>query len=229
MKNIIKLGMLAVVATVSAHATSVTVGFGGSTLSPLPFSVNNSSGPGVVTLRGYLWDTSVPEWDVRRLQQDANGVGVASQAGLNQAVEGTYREFIAIDFAATATGNVSLNSLVLNYPTYIQGTTQPGLPYFKYAWVSTLMTDTASTPDGDTFTSGWNTAATNITGTAHTFTNLGTGRYLVLGAVNGTLNSTNYFQVQSLTYTSVPDGASTLALMGAALATLGFAARRRKL
>jgi MYXO-CTERM domain-containing protein len=29
-------------------------------------------------------------------------------------------------------------------------------------------------------------------------------------------------------YTSVPDGASTLALMGAAVATLGLAARRRK-
>jgi MYXO-CTERM domain-containing protein len=34
--------------------------------------------------------------------------------------------------------------------------------------------------------------------------------------------------VTGLTYTSVPDGASTLALMGAAVATLGLAARRRK-
>lgn len=227
MKNIIKLGMLAALATVSAYAN--TVGFGGTAYTaPLPFSITNSSGTGTITLRGYIWDPNGPEWDVRRLQQDGFGVGVVAQGGINNSVEGTYREFVAIDFAATATGSVSLDSLVLNYPTYAPPTVQPGTPYFKYAWVNSLPLDTAATPDGDTFTSNWNTAATNISGTAFTFSNLGTGRYLMLGAVNGTLNSTNYFQVQSLTYTSVPDGASTLALMGAALATLGFAARRRK-
>lgn len=227
MKNIIKLGMLAALATVSAYAN--TVGFGGTAYTaPLPYSITNSSGTGTITLRGYIWDPNGPEWDVRRLQQDANGVGVVAQGGLNEAVEGTYREFVAIDFSSTLTGTVSLDTLVLNYPTYNPPTVQPGTPYFKYAWVNTLPVDAAGTPNGDTFTSNWNTAATNITGTAFTFSTLGTGKYLMLGAVNGSLNSTNYFQVQSLSYTSVPDGASTLALMGAALATLGFTARRRK-
>jgi hypothetical protein len=70
------------------------------------------------------------------------------------------------------------------------------------------------------------------TGATNTFSSFGpipsSGRYLLLGATNHNAGPESTFYVRTITYTTVPDGASTLALMGAAIATLGLAARRRK-
>lgn len=228
MKNIIKLGMLAALATVSVHATTVSF--------TTPQGSTASISNGGVSLTGYIWDDPNTTWITRTVASDGTGVGVVGFAGLTTSTEGTWVEFILLDFGGTATGNVKVDSLVLNYPTNNPGTSTPQNPYFKYAWVSGV-------PSGPTPNAGDDPYTTNIgvftnyvtlgtnggTDDLFTFSSVpGTGRYLLLGAINGSLNSTNYFQVNSVSYTSVPEGASTLALMGAALATLGFTTRRRK-
>jgi hypothetical protein len=134
-----------------------------------------------------------------------------------------------LDFAATATGTVKIDTLSLYFAN------NPSPTYFYYEWLTAVPSgvpasayptlanaqDSSSQMTDNTFTGAtpgiltWSSVS-------------GSGRYLLIGAVNGSLSTSNYFQVNSVTYTSVPDGASTLALMGAAVATLGLAARRRK-
>jgi hypothetical protein len=225
MKNIIKLGMLAALANVSAHA--VQVDFFGSTAGPnttmLAANVTDVSAKGYVYYSPGFMGT---QWLTADLYRNSVGTGVGGVGGNPNLVEGTGQEYILIDFASTVTGTVKVDTLVLDFQN------NPTSPYFKYVWTSTLPGGAVGFPNPDptTFTNyAGGVSDPSLSGTTYTFSNVsGSGRYLLIGGINGTVTTTHYFQLQSLTYTSVPDGASTLALMGAALATLGFAGRRRK-
>jgi len=106
--------------------------------------------------------------------------------------------------------------------------------YFTYAWVNSPPTPGTTLPSVPlTAVSQTPTPGAYTTAGSYTFdfsTGYGSGRYLLLGSTDHDPNSPteSNFRVQSVTYTSVPDGASTLALMGAAIATLGLASRRRR-
>jgi hypothetical protein len=205
--------MLAALAGVSASAT--TVSFTGSTASG---ALTQTVAP--VTLTGYIRAT-VPSvnWTQQFVTLDSTlGAGVQSTFGDPNRTEGTWGEYIVLDFGATATGNVSINNLVLNFAN------TPGAPNFRYQWISALPSGANPTLSLTDVNSGSGTPPGDLTYSSFT----GSGRYFMIGAVNGTLSSANMFSVKSVDYTSVPDGASTLALMGAAVATLGFAARRRR-
>ena len=228
MKKFIQLGLLAALAGGSVHGNTVSFTNGTTTAAGGVSSL--VSNPAGVTVTGYFSNSGTTAWYGASVAQDSLGLGTVGISGLDTSLEGTWHEFLLLDFGATATGSVQINSLVLNYPSNNGTTITPQSPYFKYAWVSGV--PTPGNPSAGGITS-WTTAGTNatpLTSDLYTFSSLpGRGRYLLIGAVNGSLSTSNYFQLNSLTYTSVPDGASTLALMGAALATLGFAARRRKL
>ncbi len=211
MKKLIQLGLLAVLAGASLHGT--TVSFTGSN-SGAPSITPTGSG---ITVTGHF---TTFQWNNGQVTQDGTGIGVYSQ-NANYTVEGEYKEYLVLDFGGTLTGAVRVDSLVLNFPN-----TETS-PYFQYAWISALPTGT--TPALTGATTNWINAGSVVSGDLRSFGPLnGTGRYLLLGAINGSQSTTNLFQLNAVTYTSVPDGASTVALMGAALATLGFAVRRRK-
>jgi hypothetical protein len=204
---------LAALAGVSASAT--TVSFTGSTVSGALTQTVSS-----VTLTGYIRDT-IPSvnWGQRFVTLDSSlGAGVQSTFGDPNRTEGTWGEYIVLDFGATATGTVKIDSLVLNFPN------TPGTPNFRYQWISALPSGALPTLGLTDVNSGSGSTPGDVTYSSFT----GSGRYFMIGAVNGTLSSSNMFSVKTVNYTSVPDGASTLALMGAAVATLGFAARRRR-
>jgi hypothetical protein len=241
MKNIIKLGMLAALANVSVHA--VNVDFAGAT-TPVT-NPDSSMTVSSIVVSGYVWTnrastSPLSNWTPQDVFH-TNGTGIGVYDGLAASdayVDGTQREHLLIDFGATATSNVQVQTLTLYYAN------TPIAPYFRYAWLSsapntgsrTLLSAgppasyANSTPHYINDTAGFSTPVPSISGNLYTFGTpiSGQGRYLLIGAVNGSLSTSNYFALNSLTYTSVPDGASTLALMGAALATLGFAGRRRK-
>jgi hypothetical protein len=223
MKKLIQLGLLAALAGGSVHGTTVSFTGSGSAVSSF---TPTASG---VTATGYFYNSGGSTWVSTNVLSDSLGTGVAGVAGLNNVVEGTWQEYILLDFGGTLTGNVQVNTLVLNYPTndpQANPVIAPQAPYFKYTWLSAA--PSGGTPSTSALTD-WNTAGSNTSNDLYSFSNIPlSGRYLLLGAVNGSLSTSNYFQVNSITYTSVPDGASTVALMGAALATLGFAVRRRK-
>ena len=216
MKKLIQLGMLSALVCVSAQATTVTWS--------TPTSSTNSitgtgSGSDSIAATGYvLFNGNYSQFSV---QSDPNGVGVDSSNGgvLTQGqnsstVDGQYAEYVVFNFSNTLTGNVAVSSIVMNF------TGSATSPYFRYAWSATAPTTQIS---DNSFTQVTSTS-TNSTSNPYTFSALaGSGRYLVINPI-----SPNSLQVSSITYASVPDGASTLALMGAALATLGFAGRRRK-
>jgi hypothetical protein len=226
MKKFIQLGLLAALAGGSIHGA--TVNFTGSGSAVSSFTPTASG----VTVTGYFYNAGGSSWVSTNVQSDSTGTGVAGIAGLANAVEGTWQEYLLLDFGGTLTGTVQIDTLVLNYPTNdptANPVIAPQSPFFKYAWISAA--PSGATPSTGSLTN-WTTAGVAPTAPSdlYTFSTIpASGRYLLLGAVNGSLSTSNYFQLNSLTYTSVPDGASTLALMGAALATLGFAARRRKL
>jgi hypothetical protein len=206
--------MLAALAGVSASAT--TVSFTGSTAAG---ALTQTVAP--VTLTGYIRST-VPtvNWNQQFVTLDSTlGAAVQSTFGDPNRTEGTWGEYIVLDFGATASGTVKIDNLVLNFAN------SPGSPNFRYQWISAL-------PSGANPTLGLTDVNSASSGTPPgdlTYSSIsGSGRYFLIGAVNGTLSSANMFSVKSVDYTSVPDGASTLALMGAAVATLGFAARRRR-
>jgi hypothetical protein len=211
MKSLIQLGLLAALACGSAYGN------------PVSFTGTNA-GASSITASGLVvkgfYTTGVNNWNATDVTQDSLGIGVYSQ-NANFVVEGEYKEYLTIDFGATATGTVTVNSLVLNFPN-----TETS-PYFKYAWISALPAGTSPSLTG--LTTNWTTPGTPGTGDLVSFGPLaGQGRYLLIGAINGSQSTTNVFALNGVAYTSVPDGASTLALMGAAVATLGLAARRRK-
>jgi hypothetical protein len=211
MKKLIQLGLLAALAGGSAYGT--TVSFTGS--SPAASTITASG----LVVRGHF-TTGSNTWVAADVTQNSLGLGAYSQNN-NTIVEGEYKEYLTIDFGATATGVVMVNSLVLNFPN-----TETS-PYFQYGWISALPSGTLPSLTG--LTTNWIDAGTPTTGNLVSFGPLtGQGRYLLIGAINGSQSTTNVFALNSVTYTSVPDGASTLALMGAAVATLGLAARRRK-
>lgn len=218
MKHVKMLLTLAALAGVSVNAT--TVSFTGSS------TANTITGNDSATIaRGYVYNSAAvspsPNWTQVQVGQDAGGVGVESGNGGNSAyeVEGTWKEYITFDFSGTLSGQVRVDSIVLNFPN-----TPTGPTYFTYEWISALPSGSSPSVPG-TFTSVTSGIATG----SNTYSSIaGQGRYLILGAVNGSQSTTNMFSVTSINYTSVPDGASTLALMGAAFATLGFVARRRR-
>jgi hypothetical protein len=210
---------LAALAGASVNATVVSF-TGGSASTAATFTGSDSLT--VATAYTYNSVAITNKWSQVLVGQDADGVGVESgnNGGSAYEVEGVWKEYIAFDFSATATGAVSVSSIVLNFPN-----TPSGPSYFTYQWISALpLGNTPSVPG--TFT----TVTSGISGSgSQNYTGItGQGRYLILGAINGSLNTSNMFAVTSITYSAVPDGASTLALMGAAVATLGLAARRRR-
>jgi hypothetical protein len=221
MKKLIQLGLLAALAGGSVHA--VTVNFDTS-LTPTSNNVTVTGSDGLVVARAYTHtDGAITPWAQVFVGQDLGGVG-ANGGGSAYEVEGTWKEYVVFDFAATVTGQVKVDSILLNFPNTPQGPT-----YFTYQWITTLPSGSSPSVPG-TFASYQNGGAGGVTGTgAMTLSDItGQGKYLILGAINGSFSTSNMFSVQTINYTSVPDGASTLALMGAAVATLGLAARRRK-
>ena len=215
MKHVKLLLTLAALAGVTASAT--TVSFTGTTAAG---ALTQTVAP--VTLTGYIRAT-VPavNWSQQFVSLDSTlGAGVMSTFGDPNRTEGTWGEYIVVDFGSTATGSVRIDNIVLNFPN------TPGDPNFRYQWISALPAGAnpslsltpVNTADGTGSTPGDRTYSSIS----------GSGRYFLIGAVNGTLSSSNMFSIKSLDYTSVPDGASTLALMGAAVATLGLVARRRR-
>ncbi len=208
--------MLAALAGSTVHAVPVSASFTGSSgpSNSITSTTGNVVATGYISLGGGSWmgPTNI------QVSQGANGVGVhsfGSQTGT--LVEGTFAEHILLDFTGTATGSVSIDSIGLYFPN------TPASPFFTYQWLSALPTTGA--PNYPLAS----TVSTGIISGANTFTGItGSGRYLFLGGVPLNSSTANYFSVTNVSYNSVPDGASTLALMGAALATLGFAARRRR-
>ncbi len=219
MKQVKILLTLAALAGVSVNAT--TVSFTGTNPGAATVTGNDTH----TVARGYVYNSAAvspsPNWTQVQVGQDSGGVGVESGNGGNSAyeVEGTWKEYVTFDFSGTLTGQVRVDSIVLNFPN-----TPTGPTYFTYEWISALPSGSSPSVPG-TFTSVTSGIATG----SNTYSSIaGQGRYLILGAVNGSQSTTNMFSVTSINYTSVPDGASTLALMGAAFATLGFVARRRR-
>lgn len=211
--------LLAALAGSSAYAVpaSTTATFTGSASSQASITGSDTftSAKGFVNFGG-TWAAA----PLITVSQNANGVGVNSQAGNPTLVEGTYQEFILLDFSGTATGQVQVTNLEMYFPN------NPGSPFFTYQWVSAIPVPFGTTP---TVPGSFVNATSGISSGLNNFTGIsGQGKYLMLGAINGTSGTTNYFAIKSVTYTSVPDGASTLALMGAAVATLGLVARRRR-
>lgn len=218
MKQVKILLTLAALAGVSVNAT--TVSFTGTNAGAATVTGDDT----VTVATAYVYNSVAVsnKWSQVLVGQDADGVGVESGnvGGSAFEVEGVWKEYIAFDFSGTATGTVAVSSIVLNFPN------TPTSPFFTYQWISALPSGNTPSVPGT-----FNTVTSGISGTgAQTYTGIaGSGTYLILGAINGSLNTSNMFSVTSITYTSVPDGASTLALMGAAVATLGLAARRRRL
>ena len=222
MKPVKILLMLAALAGVSAHAVTASSFNGGPTPSGGTGTALTGSDGLVKAHAAYNSSGIWIGMPIAKIGQDSDGVGVVSNAGSDAEVEGSYREYIVLDFSGTATGSVAVTAVELNFPV------TPQNPYFVYQWVSAVPTTGATSPSvPGSFVSV--TTPLNVTSGLTSFTSIaGSGTYLMLGAINGSFSTTNYFSVKSVSYTSVPDGASTLALMGAAIATLGFAARRRR-
>jgi hypothetical protein len=221
MKKILTLGLLAALGGVSLRATTVTYN---TTVSSAPSNTN-----GGIVATGYYYETVSPyAWLSGTVVVNSNfGIGVLSGSNTNQRVQGSLKEYIMFDFGA---GTTTVSSISL----YIQSLTGSPTTYFTYAWVSgaptgsgpssvplpplTAFTDTPLLPGG---------ALPSL----YSFGPIpNAGRYLLIGASDHALENPDEssFAVRSITYTTVPDGASTVALMGAAITTLGLAARRRK-
>ncbi len=224
MKFVKLLVTLAALAGVTVNAATVALTPADSGTSGVSYN-SLSFGTGAITATGYQWDdSSTPPnpatWAATTVRYDANGVGVAAIPS-NAQVNGSTQEYILFDFGA---GTTTVSSMSLYY-----NTTPTSNLYFTYSWLNTTVVAGSSTPGVPLTT--YTTAPSSSSSANLTFNmaSSGSGRYLLLGATDhaGSPTTVNY-QVNSFTYTTVPDGASTLALMGAAIATLGFASRRRR-
>jgi len=232
MKSLKLLVTLAVLAGGTANATTVSFTTADSGTSGTAYN-SLSFGSGAVTATGYFWDDSgAPSnpsvWattTVRYLNTGAGaGVGVTNTTN-NSQVQGSLQEYLLLDFGG---GTTTVSTITL-YLSSVDSNSQ----YFTYAWVNTPPVNGAQNPAVPlTAVSQTPTPGAYTSAGAYTFdfsTGFGSGRYLLLGSTDhaGSPTESN-FRVQSVTFTSVPDGASTLALMGAAIATLGLASRRRR-
>jgi hypothetical protein len=248
MKTAKILATFALLAGVTAHA--VTVSFesgatsavnqvppGGSTNSPAPntayASLTFNNGGGTVVATGFYWNSGAgtPAWTstaVRFLSTGPTpyGVGV-TENGTNPLVEGSLQEYILLDFGG---GTTSVSALKM----YLAAGT-PTSQFFTYAWLGSGAQPTDGSLTPSTPLTAWSTQPTPTFSAAGSYTfdmsTSGSGRYLLLGATDhGGFSATeSKFLVQSVTYTSVADGASTIALLGAAIGALGLVGRRRRL
>ena len=219
----------------------------------LQFTQSGSS----VTATSYFWQTGTNPantWQVGSVNfsttqgttnnltntlNSGKGIGATGPQNTTRTTDYVGREFVVLDFGATA----QLDTLSL----WLVDVTTP--KYFTYAWLSSPPTtgispaipnpvatagvlqspfqywDTSvpgyNDPTPDAFLSGYGTYNFN-------FSSHGSGRYLMVGT-SDMENLGSVFRIQSVTYTNVPDGASTLALLGVAIGALGFATRRRQL
>jgi hypothetical protein len=196
--------------------------------------------PSTVTASGFYWNTLTNKWVVDNVRSNGTGVGVARSPDNNQ-VNGQLVEYLLLDFG---TGATTASSIVLNYATSPNLDALPAnSQFFTYSWLTTPIVDgtgaAGDVPLTSYTTNPTNPLTPNLYGTLYSgsvtfdLSSTGTGRYLLLGAsnhdmVNGATVS-NY-SVRSVTYTTVPipDGGLTVALLGASLASLGLAVRRRK-
>jgi hypothetical protein len=229
MKPVKLLVALAVLAGGTANATTVSFTTADSGISGTAYN-SLSFGGGDITATGFFWDdaSSPSVWaatTVRYLATTAAaGVGVTNTTG-NSLVQGSLQEYLLLDFGG---GTTTVSTITL-YLSSVDSNSQ----YFTYAWVNTPPVNGAQNPAVPlTAVSQTPTPGAYTSAGAYTFdfsTGFGSGRYLLLGSTDhaGSPTESN-FRVQSVTFTSVPDGASTLALMGAAIATLGLASRRRR-
>lgn len=208
--------MLAALAGSTVHAVTAHSFTGSSGPSnSITSTTGNVVATGYISLGGGVWMGP----STIQVAQGANGVGVASFGSQSSTlVEGTFAEHLLLDFSGTATGSVQIDSIGLYFPN------TPASPFFTYQWLSA-----APSGVGNPAYPLANTVSTGIVSGANTFTGItGSGKYLFLGGIPVSSSTANYFAVTNVSYTSVPDGASTLALMGAAVATLGLVARRRR-
>lgn len=245
MKTVKILVALALVAGGTLKA--VTVGFTGTTVTPNPTTTATgpsatpavaqvaydsiSFGSGAITARGFFWnDAPNPDiWATEKVRYNGVGVGVA-RAPADNRVNGYLYEYLLLDFGSS----VEISSLGLHYAN--NSIDDPTVLRFTYAWVSGPPQAGTQLPVAAPLTSVTGTPSGSIPGVL-TFTSpfgATSGRYLLLGASDhSTLNSgdpfNSSFSVNTVTYTQVPDGASTIVLLGAAVGALGFATRRRRL
>lgn len=247
MKTVKILVALALVAGGTLKA--VTVGFTGTTVTPNPTTTATgpsatpavaqvaydsiSFGSGAITARGFFWnDAPNPDvWATEKVRYNGVGVGVA-RAPADNRVNGYLYEYLLLDFGSS----VEVSSLGLHYSS-LSAIDDPTVLRFTYAWVSGPPQAGTQLPIAAPLTSVVGSPSGSIPGVL-TFTSpfVGSGRYLLLGAsdhdtvngINATGTHSNY-SVNTVTFNRVPDGASTLALLGAAIGALGFATRRRRL
>jgi hypothetical protein len=223
MKKLIQFGMLAALAHASALAVPVTATFTGADQGPSPsLTFTTTDGDVVVYGRTYAASGWVNSTFTSLVQTHAaGGVGVESpqapDTGYLVERDATSSEWLFIDFGATSLGGASIDTIFLNYG----GFGPPTSPYFYYGWASSVPTSGSSPNPLTAFGNQMTSLTTPFTGLT------GTGRYFVIGTKAG-----QSFAVASLTFTPVglvPDGASTLALIGAALGAIGLISSRRKL
>lgn len=221
----------------------------GTAYSTLTFTQSSSS----VTASSYFWQQGTAPantWQRGAVNFATSSSGNANHAGIgvgatgpqntNRIVDSGGSEFILLDFGST----VRLDSMTM----FINSITTPY--YFSYAWLNSAPVNNDTTPDprasGVTLalttpfyywdtsapasypdpTPGAYSGAGNYT---FNFSTYGSGRYLMLGSsdMSATNLETN-FRVNSVTFTSVPEGSQTLVLLGAAVGALGLASRRRR-
>jgi hypothetical protein len=222
MKKILTLGLLAALGGVSLRAATVTYS---SLITPGQASITQSG----IVATGYYYESVSPyAWLSGTVTMNANfGIGVRSGASTTNPVQGSLREYVMFDFG---TGTTTVSSISL----YLSELSGSPTTYFTYAWVSGPPTGSGLSSNPMPPLTAFTTAPLSGTGLTASISTFGpipnAGRYLLIGAsdhhpTNPDLSS---FAVRSITYTTVPDGASTVALMGAAITTLGLAARRRK-
>lgn len=226
MKIVNLLVTLAALAGVTVNATTVGLTSGNVDSGSSGTSYNSLSfGGNKITTTGYFWNqSSTPDaWASSTVAIDSNGVGVTNTSS-SVPVQSALNEFIVLDFGH---GTTTISSLGLYFAQAPSSTSQ----WFTYSWQNSAPVAGQTTPNPSTFTSFSQGSPSFTSAGVYTFnmSSAGSGRYLILGATDfPSQTNTGDFRVNTVTYTTVPDGASTLALMGAAIATLGFASRRRR-
>ena len=208
MKSLTKLGVLvALAAATSLPLQAVTVDLAALTTAEGTGTQTYTDSQGNVYYGFYNSGAAPGSW-TQATYAIANGIGLgvrSSVSGIPARVEDlANNEFLVIDFGANY---LNKSAFQVDFD---------GSGSFTYYWSSTL-------PAGSTPTLGL--AESNTTPVNNSLQSLtGGDRYLILGAVPNA-----YLALNQVSYSQVPDGGETLALMGAALATLGLAVRRRKL